>query len=154
MRSVTVINRKMKGIDRAMEQCAVLVLLAIFADQDIREQRLSFLWLLGAGGMGIIFWLCRRTIAWESLLGGIAVGAFLVLFAIFTKERIGIGDGILFCVTGIFLGMAENIILLMTAFLLAAGYAIILLVRKKCDRNSQIPFLPFVLGAYIVLLFR
>ena len=135
-------------------KCILLLLLVVHTWEDIRGKRLSGGFLIAAGVAAIIIYLFQQPFSRLSLLGGIGIGAFLLIFSILSRGGVGAGDGWLFCVTGMFLGFSENMFLLMTALLFSAGYALILLLKKQCGRKKEFAFLPFVLSAYMLFLFR
>ena len=84
--------------------------------------------------------------------GRIRFGIALLLYSLVTHESIGYGDGCLFVMTGLFLGIWENLVLLLLASVLAGiGSAVLLFFRKK-KKKERIPFVPFVFTAYVLLL--
>ena len=86
------------------------------------------------------------------LMTGMSVGIALLLYSLVTHESIGYGDGCLFVMTGFFLGIWENLVLLLLASVLAGiGSAVLLFFRKK-KKKERIPFVPFVFTAYVLLL--
>lgn len=137
-----------------IQKCMLLGMLFLMAEKDIRTRELPVIYFVisGAAGMGIFLW--RQPFSVENLLGGIAVGGFLLLCSFISREGIGKGDGYLFCITGIFLGFWENLLLLLSALVLSALGAFLLLAVKHCGRRFQIPFVPFVLAANVLLLMR
>ena len=54
--------------------------------------------------------------------------------------------------TGIYLGGWDNCSLFMTSLVLAFVYAIIQILVRKKSAKSEIPFVPFVLSAYVLYL--
>ena len=52
-------------------------------------------------------------------------------------------------ITGLFLGLWDNIRLLMGALWSVAVIAIILLIIRKADRKKELPFVPFLLLSYV-----
>lgn len=89
-------------------------------------------------------------------LGGAAIGAALLAAAKGTGSGIGTGDGLLFLVTGIYVGFWENLLLLCGSLLLCSGWG---LARMFCrgigwDRvkKETVPFLPFVVPVGLWLL--
>ena len=50
-----------------------------------------------------------------------------------------------------YLGLEDNVLLLMMALLLSFVYSIGLFVVKRFDLKKQLPFIPFVLGGYLCL---
>ena len=80
------------------------------------------------------------------------VGGVLFIIAKLTKEQIGIGDALVFCVTGIFLDFVQNLTLLMGTFLLVGIISLIWLVGKKKGRNDSVAMMPFTLAAYVLFI--
>ncbi|MCD7866526.1 MAG: prepilin peptidase [Clostridiales bacterium] len=134
-------------------KCLLLVFLFFFAWTDLKKRELPMLLLGICGLFGILFLQMTDTLVWQELLGGLCVGGGMLLFALASKESVGVGDGLLFCVTGIYLGLWQNLLLLFGAVLFCAAAGAVLLLRKKCTRKQQIPFAPFVLIADVALLF-
>ena len=66
------------------------------------------------------------------------MGVCLLGIAKVTGESLGYGDGLLFLVTGIYIGGWDNCSLLMTSLILVFVFAIIqILVRKKKVQNQK-----------------
>lgn len=88
---------------------------------------------------------------WQSRLGGAAVGAILLLFGFFSKEAIGIADGVVILICGVAFGLYETVTLCFFAAVYAGLYSGFLLVTGKAGRKSRIPFLPFLLLGYVTM---
>lgn len=132
--------------------CVVLAVLAFLAREDIRKQELSLPVLAGIGAAGLIRFFFVHPFSAGSLIGGLALGTLLFLGSLITKEAVGKGDGLLLCGIGIWLGFSQSLRLLFFASLLSAAAALILLLAAKKERTQRIPFVPFLLGAYLVVL--
>lgn len=137
-----------------IEKCILLGTLAILSRADIRMRELPVFWLFLSGVLGAAIYVWKQPFSVWNLLGGIAVGGFLLLCSVISRESIGRGDGYLFCVTGIFLGLRENLVLLITALFICGAGAMVLLAVKRCGKQYQMPFVPFVLAADVLLLGR
>ena len=72
--------------------------------------------------------------------------------SLLSKGGIGVGDGIVVLISGIYLGVQENCFLLLLALLVSSLYSGILWIVKKVDRKQKIPFIPFLLVGYIMRL--
>lgn len=98
---------------------------------------LSFIFEAIEGGMPDLF-----------SLAGVILGIALILLSKVTDGSIGMGDGIVFCLTGMVLGLAGNFSLLCTSLLLSGILSIVLVCARVVKRNDSIPFVPFILLAY------
>lgn len=79
---------------------------------------------------------------------GILPGIFLILLAFATK-KIGLADGIVLCCMGLFDRYLTSVITFCIASFLIAIVSVVLLFAKKVKRNTQLPFIPFLVGGYI-----
>lgn len=133
-------------------QIAMIGLLAACTAQDIRKKeiRLNFVFFFGI--LGIIFHMLFRMQSIVSLLLGMSVGVVLVLAAVVTEGKIGVGDGVLLIVTGVYLGIEGNIRLFIGGLILCSVWALGLLVFRKKRRTDSIPFVPFLLASYMGML--
>ncbi|MEA1925915.1 MAG: prepilin peptidase [Patescibacteria group bacterium] len=91
----------------------------------------------------------------SSILGGAAVsGFFYFLYFISKGKYIGGGDVKLGVFLGMIVGWQWAYLLLLFAYILGAIVAIYLLMAKKKNMRSQIPFGPFlIMSTFIVLFF-
>jgi len=140
-------------MERFIIKGSMCVLLAWNAALDFRKREVSLrsLAVFAAAGIVINLWLKYQSI-WL-LLGGVGVGVFLLLTAFVTKEAVGIGDGLLLCVTGIYLGFWENLRLLCTGLVFCVLFLGAGLVLRRLRRTDRFPLVPFLLLAWIGRLF-
>lgn len=138
-----------------MEQVSIYIqiwigiILLIAGYLDIRYRKipikLIFIALIGVLSLMLI------TKEWNliRISTGIGIGGFLLAVNKLTNGQIGIGDGILFCITGLALGGGNNLLLLFWSLVITCIIAIILLMIKKVSSGQELPFIPFVLVSYI-----
>lgn len=129
----------------------VLIMLALETVSDIRTKTVSavrmIIFVILAGVVNIVFYYQS---VW-SMLGGIAIGALLFLYALATSESIGYGDCLVFVCAGAFIGFSRNLQLLFFSLVMAAvAGGIYALVRKK-GIKARVPFVPCILGTYAVM---
>ena len=60
------------------------------------------------------------------------------------------GDGILLASTGLMLGWKDNLIMFFFACLLSACVSVLILTLKKGDRETKIPFIPFMVPGFLI----
>ena len=133
-------------------------LLGISTVIDIKTRKVSFkiLVLYGALGMlNLVFFDGQNLYA---ALGGALIGIFVLGISKLTRGGIGMGDGFLIIVTGVFLGTWKNIELLLGSFFLAAIFSVFyLIVKKKNDkkeiRKKEIPLVPFLFLSFLGTVF-
>lgn len=129
------------------------VVLFICAVQDVRKKKI-FLWLILLGAMLVSICLPFSTaFSFFNRLGGVAIGVGVIIISLATVGKIGMGDALLLCITGLGLGFWGNLELFAIALLMASIISIGLLVFRMADRKKSIPFVPFLLVSFIFLLF-
>jgi prepilin signal peptidase PulO-like enzyme (type II secretory pathway) len=79
-----------------------------------------------------------------------AGGALLALYVLTSGRGIGLGDVRLGCSVGAALGAVPALVALAWAFVLGGAFGVVLLVTKRAQRNSAIPFAPFIAATTIV----
>jgi len=120
--------------------------------QDIKNKKINVILI----GMGFLVLLISTLILgnltiWNRL-AGLTLGIILLSLNPITKGQIGIGDGIIVCITGLCLGFPQNAILLAYALFGSAMFSIVLLVIRRVNRKRTIPFVPFLLIGYLGVL--
>lgn len=160
-----------------MQRSGFIIFLFIGAFQDIKRHRINVgLFIIsGSAGMALRFLqmiaemgLVNENIAHSLNLNvmwwhmgdtvmAMAVGCMLLLLSVFTGEAIGKGDGWFFVVSGIYLGMIKNLVLLAGGLGLCFLVCMVLMVRGiitgKDLSGVRLPFLPFLIPAGIGVMF-
>ncbi len=133
-------------------QVAVIGMLAICATEDLRKKQIHLNIVLAFGILGIVFHMLGQEQSIENIIFGMGVGGVLLLLSILTGGKIGIGDGVLLVVTGIYLGLEQNLMLFAGSLFICACYALLLLVLRRRKRNDTLAYAPFVLVSYVCML--
>lgn len=131
-------------------------MLAVGSIWDIRRKKLpAGLLIINILAGGILI-AANRDIDWRKdwrfYLTGVFIGLLLLLIGRFCEGCIGTADGIMTAVIGGIIGYRDTLLLLMNAILAAAVFSILLIVIKKVKRGTVIPFLPFMLLGYLMIL--
>lgn len=88
------------------------------------------------------------------LIGGAAILAFFLLQYLISRGTwIGGGDLRLGLLTGLLLGFEKGLLAVIIAYVLGALISIPLLIQRKVNRKSQIPFGPFLITGIITAIF-
>lgn len=82
---------------------------------------------------------------------GLSIGLGVMIISKVTGGKIGMGDGLVLGVTGMGLGFWGNMELFALALTIAAVFSMALLATKRANRKKAIPFMPFLLMAYLFL---
>lgn len=137
-----------------MQKMIVLGLLGLCSLEDMKYKRLTVLYILLFGIGGMILHLFVPVCSIYSILCGMLLGIFMILISVITRGSVGMGDGILLVVTGVYLGGYGNLELFMMGLLLSALCSLALLILKKKNRKEEIAFVPFLFLSYLVMLIR
>lgn len=124
-----------------------LLLFNSFLDWRKREVSLFSLGGFGVVGIGLNLWLGYQSVI--EAAGGVALGILLLAAAFFTREAIGFGDGLLICITGIYLGFWENLSLLIAGAVCCGGILGIAILAGRLKMADRVPLVPFLLLAFI-----
>lgn len=133
-----------------MEAVGLLGMLGVCSYEDIKKKSIKVITPVLFGILGVVLHLIFGKVGAIDMLLGMTVGGALYIISILSRERIGKGDALLIGISGIYLGFWNNIALLWSASILAGMSGLILIIAGK--RHAQIPFVPYVLAAYIILL--
>lgn len=78
------------------------------------------------------------------LVIGSLPGLFCIVVSWISRQALGYGDSVLIAVSGVSLGVAACLQLLLTAFFFAGVFGLILLVFFRKGRRYDMPFVPFL----------
>ena len=135
-----------------MESLCMLGLLGICSWQDLKRKELS-LWILGFAGIaGIVVQLLwyRHHSLYD--FGGMAVGIVMLLVALLTEQQIGVGDGLMLIVVGIYMGLWVTLAIFLFGLLAGAVAGLALLLFFHKGKHYEMPFVPFLLIGFVIWL--
>lgn len=133
-----------------IQNSIVLIMLAACSCQDILHRKILIRWLVYFAIVGILCWMIIIKEPVTMLILGIIPGFVLLIFSVLSHGSIGIGDGILLMALGIYLGVVSTVRIIVYAVFLSAFYALFLYFGKKKGRDYEMPFVPFLLVAFLV----
>lgn len=133
-------------------QAVVVSMLTLCSAEDMKRKQIRLNPVLLFGILGIFFHMLWRVQSIENILLGMSVGVVLLMLSVLTGGRIGAGDAVLLIVTGIYLGLEQNLQLFFSGLSLCGMWALGLLILRKKSRKDSIPFVPFLLAAYMGML--
>lgn len=122
--------------------------------EDIRRRELASLQILTMGAFGLaLSFLCG---AWKGpgMLLSYLPGIVFLLIAYVGRECIGYGDGLVILCLGAYLSLGQILELCMAALTLAGLVALGLMLVAHKGRKTTLPFVPFLLAGYVILMVR
>lgn len=138
-----------------LKEICVLVFLGWNTWTDIRKKQVSLhaVWIFALAG--IIAAAAQKDISWQYFLP-VGVGCFFVAVSLVTRGAVGMGDGWLLMALGTVLKTEEFVGALLMGMLCCGVWSGILLFVFRKGRNTEIPFVPFLMLGYIgeLLLWR
>ena len=76
-------------------------------------------------------------------------GVVLFIISLLTKEAIGRGDVYLVCLLGLMIGFDRIFAVLFISMVSCAVFGSICILLKGKDKKDTLPYVPFLLGAYL-----
>lgn len=135
---------------KLFEIVCILFLLILCSITDIKERKIyaevCIIFML----IGVILEFIIRQRNLLDICLGILPGIFIYMVFIVTREGIGKGDAMVFITTGVFMGIINSIFLLIFSLILVGITAFIIIILKKGNKKTKIPFVPFVTISFII----
>ncbi|MDE7355051.1 MAG: hypothetical protein K2O06_18685 [Acetatifactor sp.] len=120
--------------------------LTILSIWDIRYKSVP-VWMLGAGaaaaGGALLYEIAAGAIDPIGLCMALLPGTVLMTAALCTNHA-GWGDGVVMLILGACLKREESLLAFFTGLVLTALFSLILLILRRADRRTRLPFLPFL----------
>lgn len=125
------------------------IVLAGISVEDYKKRSVSLLKIMlmvFIGIAGILIFDCY-TIPMGIL--GLLPGLSIIGISYVSRGKIGLGDGLVLCALGFFVGINHVFIMLISALFIAAFFSAGMLLCKRFAWKSEMPFIPFILMGYI-----
>ncbi|MCR4782851.1 MAG: A24 family peptidase [Lachnospiraceae bacterium] len=135
-----------------MESISLLGMLGVISAEDMKTHKIRDLLILLFSIIGIMFHLIYQRLDVLDMIGGMAVGGAIYLYSICSNGKIGKGDALVFVLTGIYLGLKNNMLLVWGSALILSvfGMGACLVGKKKI--TDKIAFVPFIFLTYFLIL--
>ncbi|MBD5521509.1 MAG: prepilin peptidase [Lachnospiraceae bacterium] len=134
-------------IGSSVNKIVLIFFLGICAVFDIRKKEIPVILIL----IGIVFssginiWqIYDKSITIADAGAALIVGVFMICVSFCTRERIGYGDGLILIVSGLMLGIYQCFLGLCISLVFSSVCALFLLMTHKVDKDSGLPFVPFL----------
>ena len=130
----------------------ILSYLAYQTYKDIREKSVSLKSTIVFSLTGVVINIVITNITIINMLLGITVGLGVILIGKLMKDGIGAGDGAVLSSIGVLIGGKMCLLVFLMAITISAAVVIVLLVFRKVKMKQELPFIPYILCAYIWIL--
>lgn len=134
-------------IEGGIPEGIAVVFLSICAVFDIRKREipLALLMLGMITAAGIDVWqMVNRTLSIAEVGAALLPGTFFLAVSFLTGEKVGYGDGLLLLTEGLLAGLYRCCFALLIGLVTACVCSLLLLVFRRVQKNSVIPFAPFL----------
>jgi len=128
----------------------VAVLLFIEGVRDVNKKEVGLLIPAINAIAAVVMYFVFKDMSIGVLLMGLAEGMAIMVLSRLTGESVGFGDGVILCSTGMMLGWRYNLCMFFSACLICAVFGAILMMFKKADKKTRIPFVPFLIPGFIL----
>lgn len=130
----------------------VLIGMALFiaAIADIKHKSISISQIVVTGILCVIgSIICKENNIYQTL-GGLSIGVMVMGISKLGSEQVGMGDGMIIALIGFFLGMNGCFIMVCTASFMMVFIAAAVLILKRGNKYTKLPFLPALFVGYVV----
>jgi leader peptidase (prepilin peptidase)/N-methyltransferase len=141
-------------IRRFLVKILIGAMLLIAGIIDIKSQKISRLYI------ALLMLVCVMTVIVDinqgtnqnimSMLMGALIGICAVGISMMAGEQIGRGDGLVITAIGIVLGFRGVLGVVCLASLVMCVIAVILLILRKGNKNTRLPFIPAIFVGYAI----
>jgi prepilin signal peptidase PulO-like enzyme (type II secretory pathway) len=135
-----------------MEMASLLGMLGLISAEDIKTHHIRDIEIYLFAIVGVAYHMLFHRIGILDLIGGMAVGVVVYGVSVFSDEAIGKGDALIFMLTGSFLGLKANALLVWLSSLLLAIFGVVMICLGKKKMKDHIPMAPFIFAAYVLMI--
>lgn len=126
------------------------ILLFLLSVMDLKDKKVNIWIVLSLGLVCIAGLFFGSDINLFNVIGGLMIGFGTIGFSLISNEQIGMGDGIIITFLGLQVGFRNGLIIVCMASFFAAVVSVILLIFKKGNRNTKLPFVPAIFLSYCI----
>lgn len=102
--------------------------------------------------LGIITGIFLFDYSFISMIISLIPGISLFVISLIFPASLGLGDGLIFTICGIYLGINFTIQLLFLSLVISCIFSILLIIKKH-SLKYQFPLAPFIFVSYVFILF-
>ena len=125
------------------------LLLFVAAVIDLKRRQISRGFIVALMIVSLTSIFARVDYGIWNAIGGALIGICAVGLSIISKEQIGRGDGLVIAALGIALGFRECLATVCLASMIMALVSVVVLLLKKGNRKTRLPFIPALFVGYV-----
>ena len=120
-----------------LQNTLMLGFFSISAYQDYRKRKINVYFLLTGGIIGLLVHLYSMEFDIIEILFGMGIGIMILLYGFLLGGGVGLADGMILIVSGIFLGFEKNLEVFVAGLFLVGITSLFLSVIKKKGREGE-----------------
>lgn len=130
----------------------LLTMQLISSINDLYNKTIPLILIISGSIVGFLIFIvfCGTNAMINCLLGGVTAFALMKLLILISKKQVGDGDLALMAATGFFAGINTFFSILFISIVLTGLYSLFLVLIKKGNWKTEIPFAPFILLATVI----
>lgn len=128
----------------------IIFILALLSWQDIKAKSINLVFCILVMVIIVTVNIIFELQSIPLMLSGTGVGVFLLVISVISGNAIGIGDGIVFLITGLTLDGVANFGVLVISLFFSLFVGLYRLIIKKWNRKDEMAFIPYITIGYIV----
>ena len=125
------------------------IILLVAGYMDIKTKRVSILMLVILGATGVLSLFYKENMVLIDTIGGVMIGISMIGISMISREQIGMGDGIVMTIIGMVTGFRNGLLILCMASLFMAVISVFILILKKGNKKTRLPFIPAIFLGYM-----
>lgn len=135
-----------------MVESILCVALGISSVVDMHRKQIPVVVLFVAAVWISVVLHVQGELHYGRMLGAFTIWGIFTLISLLTKGCLGAGDGMLFALVGLAMGIQRNIAIIMLCFLFAFVLATGMIILRKATRKTQMPLAPLVFFSTVFFL--
>lgn len=125
----------------------VFIVMLLLSVQDVKNKEISARLLVISAVIsfaGAFIGVWKNNLSITDVVVSLLPGAGMLFLSFATRQQIGYGDGLVALVLGPAFGIRIMLLGIVIAFFGSSIFSIILLLLKKAEKKTRIPFVPFI----------
>lgn len=135
-----------------MEQIILILVLFICAVMDIRKKMIYLPFIIFSSLIIVFMQIAAKELDLASVMAAVIVMLIVCGISVISRGQLGLGDGLLLGMTGLGLGVSDNLCMLLYCFMGVFFVAMLWVLIFHGKKESRIPLAPFVLAASILVI--